>query len=73
MAKVISTIDEMIKSILEEVDGQANYGEIDNILSYLNSDVVTKEENRYQTIYESLIDIGEQKLADKYLKPLINL
>lgn len=71
MAKVIRTIDEMIKSILEEADGQKNYGKIDNILSYLNSDVITKEENRYQIVYESLVDIGEEKLADKYIKPLI--
>ena len=73
MAKVIRTIEEMKKSILEEVDGQDNFGEIYDILEYLSVDVISEEENRYQTIYESLIDIGEQKLADKYLKPLINL
>lgn len=73
MAKVIRTIDEMIKNILEEVDGQDNFGEIANILDYVNSDVITKEENRYQTIYESLKEIGEDRIADKYLKPLINL
>lgn len=73
MAKFIRTIDEMIKSILEEVDGQDNFGEIANILDYVNSDVITKEENRYQTIYEALKEIGEDRIADKYLKPLINL
>lgn len=73
MAKVIRTIDEMIKSILEEVDGQDNFGEIANILDYVNSDVITKEENRYQTIYEALKEIGEDRIAEKYLKPLINL
>ncbi|WP_311486606.1 hypothetical protein [uncultured Anaerococcus sp.] len=73
MAKVIRTIDEMIKNILEEVDGQDNFGEIANILDYVNSDVITKEENRYQTIYEALKEIGEDRIADKYLKPLINL
>lgn len=73
MAKVIKTIDEMKKSILEEVDGQDNFGEIADILEYLNLDVVTGEENRYKTIYEMLIEIGEDRIADKYLKPLINL
>lgn len=73
MAKVIKTIDEMKKSILEEVDGQDNFGEIADILEYLNLDVVTGEENRYKTIYEMLKEIGEDRIADKYLKPLINL
>lgn len=71
MAKVIKTIDEMKKSILEEVDGQDNFGEIADILEYLNLDVVTGEENRYQKIYEMLKEIGEDRIADKYLKPLI--
>lgn len=73
MAKVIRTIEEMKKSILEEVDGQDNFGEIYDILEYLSVDVISEEENRYKTIYEMLIDIGEQKLADKYLKPLASL
>lgn len=73
MAKVIKTIDEMIKSILEEVDGQDNFGEIYDILEYLSVDVISKEENRYKTIYEMLKEIGEDRIADKYLKPLINL
>lgn len=71
MAKVIKTIDEMKNSILEEVDGQDNFGEIADILEYLSLDVVTGEENRYQTIYEMLKEIGEDRIADKYLKPLI--
>ncbi|WP_308748397.1 hypothetical protein [uncultured Anaerococcus sp.] len=71
MAKVIKTIDEMKNSILEEVDGQDNFGEIADILEYLNLDVVTGEENRYQKIYEMLKEIGEDRIADKYLKPLI--
>lgn len=71
MAKVIKTIDEMKKSILEEVDGQDNFGEIADILEYLSLDVVTGEENRYQKIYEMLKEIGEDRIADKYLKPLI--
>lgn len=71
MGKVIKTIDEMKKSILEEVDGQDNFGEIADILEYLNLDVVTGEENRYQKIYEMLKEIGEDRIADKYLKPLI--
>lgn len=71
MAKVIKTIDEMKKSILEEVDGQDNFGEIADILEHLNLDVVTGEENRYQKIYEMLKEIGEDRIADKYLKPLI--
>lgn len=73
MAKVIKTIDEMKKSILEEVDGQDNFGEIYDILEYLSVDVISKEENRYKTIYEMLKEIGEDRIADKYLKPLINL
>ena len=71
MTKVIKTIDEMKNSILEEVDGQDNFGEIADILEYLNLDVVTGEENRYQKIYEMLKEIGEDRIADKYLKPLI--
>lgn len=73
MAKVIKTIDEMKKSIYEEVDGQDNFGEIYDILEYLSLDVISKEENRYKTIYKMLKEIGEDRIADKYLKPLINL
>lgn len=71
MRKDIRSIGELIQSILEEVDGQDNFGEIANIVEYLNSDLIIVGENRYQTVYESLVHIGEQELADKYIKPLI--
>ena len=71
MAKVIKSIDEMIQSILEEVDGQDNFGEIANTVEYLQSDLIVEGENKVQTCYDCLVELGEQKLADKYIKPLI--
>lgn len=71
MAKVISTMKELQQAILEEVDGQDNFGEIASILDSLFYDVVTDGENRYKDIDEMLRGIGEDKLADKYIKPLI--
>lgn len=71
MAKVISTMKELQQAILEEVDGQDNFGEIASILDSLFYDVVTDGENRYKDIDEMLRGIGEDKLADKYMKPLL--
>lgn len=71
MAKVISTMKELQQAILEEVDGQDNFGEIASILDSLFYDVVTDGENRYKDIDEMLRGIGEGKLADKYMKPLL--
>lgn len=71
MAKVISTMKELQQAILEEVDGQDNFGEIASILDCLFYDVVTDGENRYKDIDEMLRGIGEDKLADKYMKPLL--
>lgn len=62
---------ELQQAILEEVDGQDNFGEIASILDSLFYDVVTDGENRYKDIDEMLRGIGEDKLADKYIKPLI--
>lgn len=71
MAKVIKSIDEMIQSILEEVDGQENFAEIASTVEYLKSDLIIEGENKYQTCYDGLVELGEQRLADKYIKPLI--
>lgn len=71
MAKVIKSIDEMIQSILEEVDGQDNFGEIASAVESLKSDLIIEGENRYKNCYDYLVELGEQKLADKYIKPLI--
>lgn len=71
MERKINSIGELIDRILEEVDGQENFGEIACILEYFSSDVITGEENRFETVYESLCAIGEKKLADKYIKPII--
>ena len=71
MAKVISTVKELQQAILEEVDGQENFGEIANILDSLDFDVIRDGENRYKDIDEMLRGIGEDKLADKYMKPLL--
>lgn len=62
---------ELQQAILEEVDGQDNFGEIASILDSLFYDVVTDGENRYKDIDEMLRGIGEGKLADKYMKPLL--
>lgn len=71
MAKVIKSIDEMIQNILEEVDGQDNFGEVANAVEYLKSDLVIEGENRYKNCYDMLKEIGEDRIADKYLKPLL--
>ena len=71
MEREINSIRDLIDMILEEVDGQENFGQIANILEYFNSDVIIDGENRFETVYESLCAIGEKDLADKYLKPII--
>lgn len=71
MAKVIKSIDEMIQSALEEVDGQDNFGEIASTLEILKSDLIIEGEDIFQICYGALVELGEQKLADKYIKPLI--
>lgn len=71
MAKVIKSIKEMINEVLDEVEGQDNYREIAMIVRMLDTDVIIDGANIYQECYDMLKDIGEQKLADKYIKPLI--
>lgn len=71
MARVIKSIDEMIQSILEEVDGQDNFGEIASTIGYLKSDLIIDGENKARTCYDELVELGEQRIADKYIKPLI--
>lgn len=71
MERKINSIGELIDRILEEVDGKENFGDIACILEYFSSGVITGEENRFETVYESLCSIGEKKLADKYIKPII--
>lgn len=71
MAKIIKSIDEMIQSILEEVDGQENFGEIASIVEYLKSDLIIDGENKAQICYDELVELGEQRIADKYIKPLL--
>lgn len=71
MAKVIKSIEEMIDEILNEVEGQDNYREIAMIVRTLDTDVIIDGANIYQDCYDMLKEIGEQQLADKYIKPLI--
>ena len=71
MEREINSIRDLIDMILEEVDGQENFGQIANILKYFSSDVLTGEENRFETVYESLCAIGEKDMANKYIKPII--
>ncbi len=71
MAKVIKSLDEMINSILKEVDGQDNFNDIEMVIESLKSDLIISGENRYKNCYDCLVELGEQKIADKYIKPLI--
>lgn len=71
MAKVIRNIKEMINEILKEVEGQDNYRAIVFELMPLDTDLIVDGENRYQECYDTLVELGEQRIADKYIKPLI--
>lgn len=71
MEREINSIRDLIDRILEEVDGQENFGEIACILDYFSSDLICIGENRFETVYESLCAIGEKDIANKYLKPII--
>ncbi|WP_099321107.1 hypothetical protein [Anaerococcus sp. Marseille-P3625] len=71
MAKVIRNIKEMINEILKEVEGQDNYRAIVFELMPLDTDLIVDGENRYQECYDALVELGEQRIADKYIKPLI--
>lgn len=71
MAKVINSLEEMKNEILKEVDGQENFRSVSTIINSLLSDVFIDGINKAQRCYDHLVELGEQKLADKYIKPLI--
>lgn len=71
MAKVINSLEEMKKEILKEVDGQENFREVSTVLNIMLSDDMLDGVNKAQNCYNHLAELGEQKLADKYIKPLI--
>ena len=61
----------MIDTILDEVEDQDNYNQIARELMVLDTDVIADGINMFQECYDKLVEIGEGKLADKYIKPLI--
>lgn len=71
MAKVINSLEEMKTEILKEVDGQENFRDVLTVINTLLSDVFIDGVNKAQNCYDHLVELGEQKLADKYIKPLI--
>lgn len=71
MAKIIKSIKDMIEAFLAEVEGQDNYNQIAMELMTLDTDVIADGVNMYQECYDGLVELGEQRLADKYIKPLI--
>lgn len=71
MAKVINSLEEMKNEILKEVDGQENFREVSTVLNIMLSDDMLDGVNKAQNCYNHLVELGEQKLADKYIKPLI--
>ncbi len=71
MAKVINSLEEMKNEILKEVDGQENFRAVSTALNIMLSDDVVDGVNKAQNCYDHLVELGEQKLADKYIKPLI--
>lgn len=71
MAKVINSLEEMKNEILKEVDGQDNFRDVLTVINALMSDVLIDGVNKAQRCYDNLVELGEQKLADKYIKPLI--
>lgn len=71
MAKIINSLEEMKNEILKEIDGQENFRTISTALNIMLSDDVVDGVNKAQNCYDHLVEIGEQKLADKYIKPLI--
>lgn len=71
MAKLINSLEEMKNEILKEVDGQDNFRDVLTVINALMSDVLIDGVNKAQRCYDNLVELGEQKLADKYIKPLI--
>lgn len=71
MAKVIKSLEDMKTEILKEVDGKDNFRSVTTVLNALLSDDVIEGVNKTQRCYDHLVELGEQKLADKYIKPLI--
>lgn len=71
MAKVINSLVEMKAEILKELDGQENFRAVSTALNIMLSDDVVDGVNKAQNCYDHLVELGEQKLADKYIKPLI--
>lgn len=71
MAKVINSLEEMKNEILKEIDGQENFRDASTVLNIMLSDDVVEGINKAENCYNHLVELGEQKLADKYIKPLI--
>lgn len=71
MAKVINSLEEMKNEILKEVDGQGNFRDVSTVLNIMLSDDIVEGINKAENCYNHLVELGEQKLADKYIKPLI--
>lgn len=71
MAKVINSLEKMKNEILKEVDGQENFRSVSTVINSLLSDDIPDGINKAQRCYDNLVELGEQKLADKYIKPLI--
>lgn len=71
MAEKVNNVEEMIKEILTKVDGQNNFREVYSALRLLTSDVIVEGQNNAQDCYNCLVELGEQEIADKYIKPLI--
>lgn len=70
MAKVIKSLEEMKNEMLKEVDGQENFNDVLTAIDMMMSDVFIDGVNKAQRCYDHLVELGEQKLADKYIKPL---
>lgn len=64
-------LEKMIDKALEELKNQGNFKNVKLALGTLGSDLVIEGKNRYQECYDYLVELGEQEIADKYIKPLI--
>ena len=71
MAKVINSLEEMKKEILKEVDGQENFRDVSTVLNIMLSDNIVDGVNKAQNCYDHLVELGEQRIEDKYIKALI--
>lgn len=56
----------------QELEDKSNAYNVESIVLSLDNDIIVNDEDRFLNAYNRLVDIGEVKLANKWIKPYMN-